>query len=47
MLMLPRSIPALTSEQVARAAVAALSAASTGVQVINAQQIPGWLEAPG
>lgn len=39
LLMLPRSLPTLTSTQVARAAVDALRAASGGVQVLGAAQL--------
>jgi hypothetical protein len=43
-LMMPRSIPTLTSEQVARAAVAALGMPGTGTRVMLARQLAELLE---
>lgn len=45
MLMMPRSIPVLTSDQVARAAFRALADAGPGVSVLLAEQLAALLEA--
>lgn len=44
LLMLPRSIDVITSEKLARCAVAAMRAAGPGVSVYPADRIPGLLE---
>lgn len=44
MMMLPRSIPVLTSDQLGRASVAAMSQARTGVSVLQAEQIAALLK---
>jgi hypothetical protein len=46
-LMLPRSIPMLTSEQLARAAVIAMHQSSSGIAVLLADRISHLLEAHG
>lgn len=46
LLMLPRTLEAITSEKLARCAVAALRATRPGVTVFPADAIPGLLDAP-
>ena len=46
-LMMPRSLPALTSAQVARAAIAQLHAAPAGLSALGAANIEALLTAPG
>ena len=46
MLMMPRSLDVITSEQLARCALAAMRGAVDGVRVVGAQQLPALLE-PG
>ena len=46
MLMMPRSLDVITSEQLARCALAAMRRAADGVRVFGAQQLPALLE-PG
>jgi hypothetical protein len=46
MLMMPRSIPTLTSQQIARAILLAMRASVPGVSVLAADALAALLEAP-
>lgn len=46
LLMLPRSVPFVTSAHLSRVAVAAIDGAAPGISVIGAERIAHWFDAP-